>query len=65
MIHLADEAVESMTALGKHGDKKSKEIAERAVVQNENYKRELAVIGETKKPEGVEGIKMGGSKSGV
>jgi hypothetical protein len=45
MIHLADEAVESMTALGKHGDKKSKEIAERAVVQNENYKRELAVIG--------------------
>ena len=31
MVILADEAVDAMSALGKHGDRKCAEIAERAV----------------------------------
>jgi glutathionyl-hydroquinone reductase len=31
MVNLADEAVESMKALGKYGDLRTKEIADRAV----------------------------------
>ena len=47
MVHLADEAVEAMKSLGQH-DQRSKEIAERAVQQNEEYKHQLALIDESK-----------------
>lgn len=42
---MSDDAVEAMQSLAKY-DKQSRDIANRAEAQNQNYKRELAIIAE-------------------